>query len=218
MIHAVIFNLDGVLVSTDQCHYQAWRELAHEQGVPFSQAIYGRIAGMKRMDSLKLLLKKAERKYSPAEYWALSARKNDIFNDLIVRLGREAILPGAEETLKALREMGVKTGVASSSENARGILRQLKLDALIDATVDGGEVKSGKPDPEVLLLTARKLSVPTNECLVIDNTKAGEEAARNAGMRCLTVQSAVLDQGDSGAPRDLMELNLPALLRQRQEL
>ena len=206
MIQAVIFNLDGVLVSTDECHYEAWKRLAHEQGIAFSDGVFRAIAGRKRMDGLRILLKKADRTYSPMELWALSARKNDLFNERILRLGPESILPGAAETLSRLRGMGIKTAVASSSENASGILRQLKLAPLFDAVVDGQETEKGKPDPEVFLLTARKLRAPTSECLVIENTAAGLEAARQAGMKALAL-------GGASGPEGLRDIDLPAMLR-----
>ena len=62
MIQAVIFNLDGVLVSSDECHYKAWKQLAHEQGIVLTGELYRQMVGKKRMDSLRILLKKAERK------------------------------------------------------------------------------------------------------------------------------------------------------------
>ncbi len=182
LIQAVIFNLDGVLVSTHQCHYDAWKQLALEQGIPFTDDIYRRMEGMKRMDSLEVLLERAEREYSLGEKWALSARKNDLFNESVARLKASSILPGTVETLYALREMGVKTAVASSSENATGILRQLQLDSLLDAIVDGTQIQQGKPDPEAFLLAARKLRAPTAQCLVVENSEAGIVAAREAGM------------------------------------
>lgn len=208
MIQAVIFNLDGVLIATDRCHEQAWRDMAREMGIPFEGEIYRRMRGRKRMESLTELLKKAERPFSPGETWALAARKNDLFNDSILSLGREAILPGAEDTLRALREMGVKTAVASSSENASGLVRQMKLDGLMDAVVDGEDVEMGKPDPEVLLLAARKLRVPTCDCLVIENTLSGAQAARQAGMPLLLMG----DEEGAQAP-DLAGLNIPDLVR-----
>ena len=79
MIQAVLFNLDGVLVSTHDCHYQAWKQLAAEQGILFNDQIYRRMEGRKRMDSLQILLKRAERQYAMGEMWALSVRKNDLF-------------------------------------------------------------------------------------------------------------------------------------------
>ncbi len=206
LIQAVIFNLDGVLVSTDACHYEAWKQLAHEQGLPFNDGIFRALAGRKRMDSLRVLLKKAERAYSPMELWALSARKNDLFNDMILKLGPDSILPGTIGTVTRLREMGIKTAVASSSENASGILRQLKLTPLFDAVVDGQDTENGKPDPEVFLLTARKLRMPTSECFVIENTAAGLEAARQAGMKALAL-------GGPAGPEGLKDIDLPAMLR-----
>ena len=206
MIQAVIFNLDGVLARTDACHYEAWKQFAHEQGIPFSDDVFRAIAGRKRMDGLRILLKKAERAYSPMELWALSARKNDLFNDMILRLGPDSILPGAAETVARLKETGVKTAVASSSENASCILRQLKLTPLFDAVVDGQETEKGKPDPEVFLLAARKLRAPTSECLVVENTAAGLEAARQAGMKALAL-------GGASGPEGLKDINLPTMLR-----
>ena len=188
MIKAVIFNLDGVLVKTDVCHYEAWASLAHEQGIPLRADTYRAMAGMKRMDSLRVLLKKAERTYSPAEVWALAARKIDLFIERIDALGPDSIVPGAMETVKKLRDMGIKTAVGSSSENAGGILRKLGLYQMFDAVVDGEQIEKGKPDPEVYLLAARKLSMPTSECLVIENTAAGLEAAQQAMIQAGTAE------------------------------
>ena len=210
LIQAVIFNLDGVLVSTDTCHYEAWKRLAHEQGIPFSDGIFRAIAGRKRMDGLRVLLKKAERAYSPMELWALSARKNDLFNDMILKLTQDSILPGAVETVTRLKEMGIKTAVASSSENATCILRQVKLTPLFDAVVDGQDIENGKPDPEVFLLAARKLCMPTGECLVIENTAVGLEAAHQAGMKALAL-------GGAAGPEGLKDMDLPAMLRDGNE-
>ncbi len=217
LIQAVIFNLDGVLTRTDECHYKAWKRLAHEQGLPFSEEAFRAIAGMKRMDSLRALLKKAERAYSPMELWALSARKNDLFNDMLLHLTPDSIMPGAVETVSHLRDMGFKTAVASSSENAGGILRQLKLAPLFDAVVDGQIIENGKPDPEAFLLAARKMRAPTSECLVIENTSAGLEAARRAGMKALALGGAG-KAGGASQPGDLKALDLPALLRDEAAL
>lgn len=206
MIQAVIFNLDGVLARTDICHWEAWKQLAHEQGLPFTPDIFRSIAGRKRMDGLRILLKKAERAYSPMELWALSARKNDLFNNMVPDLGPENIVPGAAETVAELKEMGLKTAVASSSENAVNILRQLKLLPLFDAVVDGLETENGKPDPEGFLLAARKLRMPTRECLVIENTAAGLEAARQAGMKALAI-------GGATGPEGLQDIDLSTMLR-----
>ena len=212
MIQAVIFNLDGVLISTHNCHYQAWKQLAAEQGIPFNDQIYRRMEGKKRMDSLQLLLKRAERQYSVGEMWALSVRKNDLFNELVDQLKADSILPGTVETLYALREKNVKTAVASSSENATGILRKLGLDSLLDTIIDGTQIEKGKPDPEVFLATARKLRVPTGNCLVVENTEAGIEGAKAAGMRYTALGEAL-----NSPYATLTDLHLPDRLAEWED-
>ena len=212
MIHAVIFNLDGVLVRTDECHYQAWAQLAHEQGILLQPDLYVKMMGMKRMDSLRVLLKKAERDYTPSEMWALSVRKNDLFNAQVDALDQESVMPGALETVIALRNMGLKTAVASSSENAACILRQLHIDQWFDVVVDGGDVQSGKPDPEVYLTAARRLSMPTGECLVVESTPAGQASAHQAGMRCLMIRNPYGENKEQYLPAHLAELDLVSLL------
>ena len=212
MIQAVIFNLDGVLVDTDVCHFKAWKRLAYEQGITLTPELYKSMVGMKRMDSLRILLKKAERSYNPMEMWALSARKNDLFNDLIDRLDDTSLIPGAMDTVKQIRNMGVITAVASSSENAGGILRQLRVRPLFDAVVDGCDIEKGKPDPEVFLQAARRLAVPTGNCLVIENSPAGEEAARQAGMRLITVDAMTQDSPEGARLVTLAQLDLPDML------
>ncbi len=217
MIQAVIFNLDGVLVCTDECHYRAWTQLAYEQGIILQPEFYLKMVGLKRMDSIKILLKKAERVYANPEMWALSVRKNDIFNEMIDRLDQESILPGALETVIALKNKGYKTAVASSSENASGILRQLRIDHWFDVVVDGTQIEKGKPDPEVYLTAARKLAMPTGNCLVVENTPAGEEGARQAGMRCLLLSNPYEAESQERLPGTLAELDLIDLLERERK-
>ena len=212
MIQAVIFNLDGVLLCTDECHYRAWMELAHEQGINLQPDLYLKMVGMKRMDSIKVLLQGRDRSYTAQEMWALSVRKNDLFNEQIDHLDQESLLPGALETVIALKEKGVKTAVASSSENAAGILRQLRIDHWFDAVVDGTEIEKGKPDPEVYLTAARKLMMPTGNCLVIENTPAGEEGARLSGIRCMMLANPY-EPNELQLPSTLAELDLPLLVQ-----
>ena len=212
MIQAVIFNLDGVLVNTDECHYLAWKQMAREQGLPFDDKINGTLQGMRRMDSLRVLLRKAERRYSIGEMYALAARKNDIFNDMLLSLGQENICPGAVETVKTLRSMGIKTAVGSCSENAPGILRQMKMYDLFDTVVDGGQIRKGKPDPEVFLLAAEQLQVPPDNCLVVEDGRAGAEAARRCRMQLLAIGDSLHDFNADYWADNLKKADLPGLI------
>ncbi|MBR6187212.1 MAG: HAD-IA family hydrolase, partial [Clostridia bacterium] len=133
-------------------------------------------------------------------------------NSLIDELGPESILPGALETVKSLRDMGVKTAVASSSENANGILRQFKIRTYFDAIVDGGDIERGKPDPEAFLLAARRLSTPIRECLVIENSEAGMTAAKDAGMRAVMVDGSVKELSAKKIYPSLSDIDFSRLL------
>lgn len=212
MIQAVIFNLDGVLVNTDECHYAAWKQMAREQGIPFDEKINGSMQGMKRMESLRVLLRKAERRYSMGEMFALSARKNDIFNEMILSLGKENICPGAMETVRVLRDMGIKTAVGSCSENATGILRQLKMNQLFDVIVDGGQITKGKPDPEVFLRVADELQLPPENCLVVEDGRAGIEAARRCGMQMMAIGEGLHDVNADYWAESIMKADLPGII------
>lgn len=212
MIQAVIFNLDGVLVNTDACQYEAWKQLAHEQGLPFDARINGSLKGMKRMDGLRVLLRKAERRYSAGEMLALSARKNDIFNDLILKLGKNSICDGAVDTVETLREMGIKTAVGSCSENAAGILRHLNLYALFDVVIDGGQVKRGKPDPEVFFRAADAMQLPPENCLVVEDGRPGVEAAKKCGMRVLAVGKDLMEAPADFWAESLAAADLPGIV------
>ena len=212
LIQAVIFNLDGVLAQSDVCHYEAWRQMTREQGIPFSEEIYRKISGMRRMDALRALLRRAERPYAPGEMWALAMRKNDLFNEMAAQLGPDSVCPGALDALRRLRDMGLKTAVASCSENAGNIVRALRLDPLLDAVIDGSQLMNGKPDPEAFLLAARKLTTSTGDCLAVENTLAGVEAAREAGMHLLALGFAA-EESETGVRADsLVEIDLPQMI------
>ena len=73
----VIFDLDGVIVSTDDCHYLAWKRMADEEGIPFDRTVNERLRGVSRGDSLAIILEKAERVYPEAEKNDMAARKNE---------------------------------------------------------------------------------------------------------------------------------------------
>lgn len=190
MIRGVIFDLDGVLVSTDECHFQAWKELADSEGIPFDREINHRLRGVSRMQSLEILLERAARRYTDEEKQALAKRKNDRYLQSIEQLDGGDILPGAVRALTSLKERGLLTAVGSSSRNARRILQKLGLEHSFDAVADGNDITRSKPDPEVFLVAAGKLGLPPGRCLVVEDALTGVEAALRAGMPALAVGAA----------------------------
>lgn len=188
--NAVIFDLDGVIVSTDDCHYRAWKRLADEEGIYFDREINHRLRGVSRMESLSIVLERANRPYTTEERQALAERKNGYYRELINELTPEHILPGVMPLMERLKEHGIKIAIGSSSKNTPLILERLGLANYFDAVADGNAVKNSKPDPEVFLLAAAKLGIPPAQCVVVEDADAGVEAALAAGMRVIGVGTA----------------------------
>ena len=187
---AVIFDLDGVLVTTDNCHFLAWNRMAQEEGIPFDRKINDRLRGVSRMESLEIILEKSPRTYTEEEKLALAERKNNYYKELIGTLERDAILPGALAMLDFCRTHRLKTAIGSSSKNTKAILTRLGMTELFDAIADGNDIKRSKPAPDVFLCAAEKLGLAPALCLVAEDADAGIAAAKAAGMRVIAVGPA----------------------------
>jgi beta-phosphoglucomutase len=189
-LRAVIFDLDGVLVSTDEFHYLAWQRLADEEGIPFSREVNHRLRGVGRVESLEILLERSPRTYTPEQKTALADRKNAYYRESLKALTPRDVLPGAREILRGLKARGAKVAVASSSRNAPEILRRTGLGDGLDTTADGNDITRSKPDPQVFLVAASRLSIEPAACLVVEDAASGIEAAVAAGMRSLALGAA----------------------------
>lgn len=190
MIKAVIFDLDGVIVSTDDCHYRAWKKMADEEGIYFDREINNRLRGVSRMASLDIVLERAEKHYSKEEKLALAERKNNCYKELIYELTPRDILPGVAKRLAELKENGIRIAIGSSSKNTPIILKQIGLDTYFDAVSDGNIITHSKPDPEVFLKAAEMLGISPENCMIVEDADAGIEAGKRAGMKTLSVQGA----------------------------
>lgn len=214
MIKAVIFDLDGVLVSTDDCHYEAWLQMAQEEGIPFNKEINKRLRGVSRMNCLDIILEKSTRVYTEQEKLALADRKNGYYVEKIGHLTNDNILPGAKETVLALKEKGIKVAVGSASKNTPAILKRLALDTLFDAVADGNGIKRSKPDPEVFLLAAKLMGIEPECCLVVEDADSGIEAAINGNMKALGVGTARFHPKASISAMDLSQIDLVQLIQE----
>ena len=190
MIKTVIFDLDGVIVSTDDCHYRAWKKMADEEGIYFDREINNRLRGVSRMASLEIVLEKANREYSEKEKQEMAERKNNYYKELICELTPNDILTGVTEKLDELKENGIKIAIGSSSKNTPIILKQIGLDKYFDAVSDGNNITHSKPDPEVFLKAAEMLNIAPEDCMIVEDADAGIEAGKRAGMKTLALQGA----------------------------
>lgn len=214
MVKAVIFDLDGVLVSTDKLHYLAWKRLGETIGIhDFTEEDNLRQRGVSRMASLEILLEKSDREYSRGEKEALAEQKNEYYKELLKSLTPQDVLPGALDAVKTLKSMNIRTGIGSVSKNTPEILARTGLAPLIDAVSCGLDITHSKPHPEVFLVAAEKLGLTPAECLVVEDADAGIEAAKAGGMPALGVGPAAANPAaDFSAASLAAPIDWPAIL------
>lgn len=211
-IKGVIFDLDGVIVSTDEYHFQGWKRLANEEGIEFTREDNMRLRGVSRMQSLEFLLEKATRKYTDEEKQEMAARKNSYYRELLQDITPDNILPGAMKIMEELKKRGIKIAVGSSSKNTPRILQRIGLENYFDAVSDGNDIKRGKPDPEVFLIAAERLSRAPQVCLVVEDAKAGIEAALAGKMKAMGVGAAQDDERAHIQVKDMASVTVDQML------
>ena len=189
-LHGIIFDLDGVLCSTDEYHYRAWKALADSICIPFDRTVNERLRGISRMDSLEIILETSAKTYTPEEKRALADRKNARYRELLQNLSPKDADPVVISTLQALKQHNFRLCVASSSKNARFILDRLGLAPYFDGICDGNQITHAKPDPEVFLKAAAMLRLSPSECLVVEDAVAGAQAAHAGGFLSACVGDA----------------------------
>jgi beta-phosphoglucomutase len=194
---AVIFDLDGVITDTAHYHYLAWKRLAEAEGVHFDLAFNEQLKGIDRMGSLDLILAASARPYSTGRKQALADLKNRHYQELIAGMTAADLLPGALDALIAVREAGLRIGLASVSRNAFAVLDRLGIRGRFDYVVDAALVANSKPHPEIFLTAARELGVAPADCLGVEDAVAGVAAIKSAGMMALGIgKPEVLTQAD----------------------
>jgi len=188
---AIIFDLDGVICHTDRYHYMAWKELADKIGVYFDERINNRLRGISRMESLEIILERwGGAPLSEEEKIRLAEEKNSIYRELLKQMSPKDLSREVKDTLDSLRAEGLKLAIGSSSKNARFILGQIGLGDYFDAISDGNNITRSKPYPDVYQMAALYLNIDPSNCLVVEDAKAGIDAAAAAGMDSVAIGDA----------------------------
>src|SRR5690348_1497105 len=119
---AILFDLDGVLTDTSEYHYQAWKHLADDEGIPFTREENdAHLRGVGRRDSLLYLLK--GRVVSEAQIQEMMERKNQYYEELIKNMSPKEVVSGGVDLLKEIHRAGIKTAIASASKNTMTVLQ-----------------------------------------------------------------------------------------------
>lgn len=191
----IIFDLDGVICFTDKYHYLAWKALADRLGIYFDEKINDRLRGVSRMASLNIIFERSDVEYAPEQKEAFAAEKNETYRELLKRMSPADLSDEVRSTLYELRNRGYRLAIGSSSKNAGFILERIGLGNFFDAIADGTDISRSKPDPEVFLCAASKLGLPSAACAVVEDAKAGIQAAKAGGMTAIALFGDAKDCG-----------------------
>lgn len=205
----VIFDCDGVLVDSEALAWDAWRGVLAEFGVSPSPQDIATLTGRTERDAYEHFVSSG----SLPVYEDFSRLLADAIAEKFE--GSLQAFEDAKDTLEVLFERGTSLAVASSSRRDRLdlALRATGIGEFFAVSVAGDEVEKGKPDPDLFLEAARRLHVDPGDCVVIEDTPAGVEAGRSAGMLVIAVLRGCFDPGElSKAHRVVPRLTPAAVL------
>lgn len=185
MIRAVVFDFDGLLVDSETLFHRVYAEILADHGHPFTRNDYSAgYAGRPVPAIARAFVTDFKLPLSSEEV----ARRIHA-DEAALRAEGVPLKPGARELLDHLKARGYGIGVASSSQRPRAmnVLEQHGLVDFFAASAFAEDISRGKPDPEVFLLAAARLGIDPSECLVLEDSTMGIEAAANAGMRVICI-------------------------------
>ena len=209
---ACIFDLDGVVVDTAKYHFLAWKRLADDLGILFTEKDNERLKGVNRMTSLEIILEIGGKKLAKSEKDELAVLKNKWYVEYISRMTPGEILPGTLEFINELKSSKIKIALGSASRNTPLILERVGMYSVFDAVADGNSVHKAKPDPEVFLKAAEMIGVETGRCVVFEDAYAGVDAALKAGMICIGIGNKNILKDAHMIIKGLYEMNLNKLI------
>jgi beta-phosphoglucomutase-like phosphatase (HAD superfamily) len=203
-LQAIIWDMDGVLVDTEELHYQTWLELHQRFGndnLPPSRIKFKAIFGMCNSDVIPQFFDLSQA--TPAFIAELGIAKEVLFRKRLP--GKVTPLPGVWRWLEYWSKTDVKQAVGSSAPalNIDAILTELKAHRFFETIVSGeaDSITHSKPAPDIFLEAARQLGVAPANCLVVEDAVVGVQAAKSAGMRCVAVTT-------TNSPSDLAAADL----------
>ena len=178
-IKAIIFDMNGVIFDTEMIYLKVWSNVFEKYGYKMTKEIYASVLATGRENVKKVFLK----------HFGRNLPIDDMYVEKDENLAREIekgvpLKLGVYEILKYLKENNFKIVLATSAISKRAFkqLKQANIESFFDVVVCRDEVRETKPNPEIFLKAADKLMVKPEQCIVIEDSSAGIEAAFNAGM------------------------------------
>ncbi len=183
-IKGLIFDLDGVLVDTVPVHYSAWQRMFEDYGYKFGKREYRNLVdGRPRFDGARAVMIN----HSDQEIREAADKKNDYYVEKIDK-GEFQVFDAAVVLVRQCQAAGLGLAAASSSANVKTVLEKAGLLDAFSVVIGGDDVEKGKPDPEIFLTAAKGLGLKVDECIVVEDSSSGVQAAKNGGFYCVGLQ------------------------------
>jgi HAD superfamily hydrolase (TIGR01509 family) len=186
-VKAVLWDLDGTLVNSEEYHWQSWRDALAPEGLSITYEQFLGSFGMKNDPIMRMWLGDG---YTPERSVRIAEAKEADYRRLAQQRGLTP-LPGARDWVAKLRAAGWRQAIATSAPraNAEVMLTALDMTSMFDAVIVAEDVSHGKPDPEVFLVAAARVGAPAPHAIVVEDAAAGIEGARRAGMKSIGVNA-----------------------------
>lgn len=182
---AVLWDMDGTLIDSEEFHWIAWREAMANEGIVITHEQFLSSFGQRNDSILPRWLGSAS---TPERIEKIANTKEELYRDLVRKHGIAA-LPGVSSWLLRLHQQGWLQAIASAAPraNINVVLEALAAAHHFQGIVSAEDVHRGKPDPEVYLAAASRVGASPDRCIVAEDAVAGVEGARRAGMRSIGV-------------------------------
>ena len=184
-VRAVLWDMDGTLIDSEEFHWISWRETLAQEGVAITHDQFLASFGQRNDSILPQWLGAAA---TPERIVRIGNAKEERYRDLIRTNGMQP-LPGVATWVHRLHEQGWLQAIASAAPrpNIEVVLEALGAAHCFQGVVSAEDVRRGKPDPEVYLAAASRVGVTPDRCIVVEDAVPGIEGARKAGMRSIGV-------------------------------
>lgn len=181
----VIFDWDGIIIDSSQCHEKSWDVLATEEGLSLPTGHFQKSFGMRNEMIIPQILHWTN---DPGEINRLSLRKEALYREIMMK-EELSPLPGVVEFLAVLKDLNIPCAIGTSTHrlNIQVALQHLGIGDFFDAIVCGEDVAEGKPSPQVFLIAAGRIKCNPRHCVVFEDAPAGIAAAHNGGMKAVGV-------------------------------
>jgi len=191
----VIFDMDGVLIDSYRAHFLSWRKMLRNHGLDITEEQFAATFGQANPDIFARLYPSVKQE----QYKAFAEEKEAAFREIISVDFPE--MDGASELIEALYKAGAALAIGSSGppENLEAVLSALPGGTHFMSTTNGSEITHGKPDPEVFLTAARKLGIPPERCVVVEDAPAGVTAGKAAGCAVIALTGTATRDRLAGA-------------------